>query len=101
MDTDDLSTETYKAVITTAAKFHSDLALQFGLLADSCQNEMEYLKETKNLIKEIKEMDDFELEEIFFDSPPNKIKLLAALDKILENILNVEKIPTDKRHYDF
>ena len=33
MDTDDLSNETYKAVIIEAEKFNHDLTLQFGILA--------------------------------------------------------------------
>ena len=53
MDTDELSTETYKGIIIEAGKFNPDLALQFGLMASSCKNEKEYLIKAKNLIKEI------------------------------------------------
>ena len=31
MDTDELSKETYRAIIIEAEKFHHDLTLQFGL----------------------------------------------------------------------
>ncbi len=36
MDTDELSKETYEAVIGTASKLHEDLRLQFGLIAMQC-----------------------------------------------------------------
>lgn len=101
MDTDDLSAETYKGVIIEAEKFNHDLTLQFGLLADSCNNEKEYLIKAKDLIKEIKALDKFALTEIFFGSPPGKKKLDLALEKILTNILDIEKIPENQRHYDF
>jgi len=34
MDTDDLSEETYKAIIGTAEGFHHDLTLQFCILKE-------------------------------------------------------------------
>jgi hypothetical protein len=43
MDTDDLSVEAYKAVILESGKFHADLILQFGLLAEDCNDEGEFL----------------------------------------------------------
>lgn len=101
MDTDDLSTEAYEEIIIEAEKFHHDLALQFGVIASSCEDEKEYFKMAKKLIKEIKSLHQSELSDIFFDSIPNKKKLDFALKKISMNILEVEKIPEDKRHYDF
>jgi len=38
---------------------------------------------------------------MFFGSPPDKKKLHLTLEKILTNILEVEKITENKRHYDF
>lgn len=38
-----LFTKTFKVTILTADKFHNDLTLQFGLLADYYKNENEYL----------------------------------------------------------
>lgn len=101
MDTDDLSTEAYKAIIIEAGKFHEDLRLQFGLMASSCENEKKYLIEAKKLIKEIKALDKSGLSDIFFGSPPEKKYLLSALKKIAANISEVEKIPETKRHYEF
>ena len=47
MDTDNLSNEFYRAVIIEAERFNYDLTLQFGVLASSCKNEKEYIKECK------------------------------------------------------
>lgn len=101
MDTDELSTETYNAIIIEAEKFNHDLTLQFGLMASSCKDEAEYLAEAKELIKEIKVLDRSDLFDMFFGSPPSRTTLLKTLDKIVVNISKVEKIPENKRHYDF
>ncbi|MDQ6762709.1 MAG: hypothetical protein M3015_08780 [Bacteroidota bacterium] len=39
MDTDELSSKTYRAIIIEAEKFNHDLTLQFGVLASSCTDE--------------------------------------------------------------
>ena len=36
MDTDDLSSETYEAMILEAERFHHNLTLHFGMLAGQC-----------------------------------------------------------------
>ncbi len=46
MDTNDLSRETHNAIIDTAEIFHHDLMLQFGVLADHCNTDNEYLDES-------------------------------------------------------
>lgn len=101
MDTDDLSTETYKAVIIEAEKFNHDLTLQFGVLASSCKDEKEYLAKVREVIKYLRGLDNNALSDIFFGIIPKKAILFKTLDKILENIINVEKIPENKRTYDF
>ena len=101
MDTDDLSTESYKGIIIEAEKFNHDLTLQFGVMASSCKNEKEYLLKAKKLIKEIRGLDQDELSDVFFGSLPDRHVLLLTLDKILVNISDVEKIPETKRHYEF
>src|SRR5258705_1314895 len=101
MDTDELSTETYKGIMIEAEKFNHDLTLQFGILASSCKNEKEYLSKAKKLIEEIQEFDKPDLSDMFFGSPPDKKYLLLTLKKILINISEIEKIPEDKRHYEF
>lgn len=101
MDTDELSTETYEGVIIEAEKFNHNLTLQFGLIASSCKNKKEYLTEAKKLIQQIKKANKSELMDIFFDDPPDKKQLHLALEKILTNIIRIENIPENKKHYDF
>jgi hypothetical protein len=101
MDTDELSTEAYEGILIEAEKFNHDLTLRFGLISYSCKNEKEYLFKSKILIERIKESDKSYLSHIFFGSPPDKIKLRMVLEKILTNISQVEKIPEEKRHYEF
>ena len=101
MDTDELSVEAYKAVIITAEKFHHDLTLQFGLLSYECNDEHEYLQKSKELIKEFLSGLQESIDEIFFDKPPSTTAFKKVLEKILENISEVEKIPFDKREFDF
>ena len=101
MDTDDLSNETYKGVILEAEKFNHDLTLQFGVLASSCRNEEEYLKNAKELISEIRGLDEYDLEDMFFGNSPNTSHLYKCLQQIEINIAEVESIPKVKRHYEF
>ena len=101
MDTDDLSSEAYKGIILEADIFLNDLALQFGALAYHCKNEHAYLIKAKMLISEIKGLDNDDLSDMFFGSIPDKKLLYITLDKIFNNILAVEKIPENTRHYDF
>lgn len=101
MDTDDLSREAYKAVIIEAEKFNHDLTLQFGVLADECGDENEYLEKSLELVEEIRTLDPWELEDMFFGVTPDVSQLNVLLDKIEDNIKNVQKVPISKRHYDF
>lgn len=101
MDTDDLSTETYTAIIIEAEKFDHDLTIQFGLMAASCKDEKGYIIKAKKLIEEIRKLDKYGLSDLFFGSEPDKKALHKTLDKILQNISDVETIPINKRHYDY
>jgi len=101
MDTDELSSEAYHAIIIEAEKFNHDLTLQFGVLASSCDNEKEYLHQAKEMIKKLEKIDESSLSIIFFDTFPEKIYFLICLQKILANISEVEKIPEAKRYYEF
>lgn len=99
MDTDDLSRETYSAVLITAEKFHHDLTLQFGLLSYDCDNDNEFLNESEALINNWLEQSDLKyvVEDIFFDDPPNTTDFRNVLKSILGNILNVRRIPIENR----
>ena len=101
MDTDDLSKETYKAILIESEKFNHDLTLQFGLLAEECKDEKDYIQNSLELINELKEMDEDEFPDIFFDEIPDKKILIRVIEKIKKNILKVQEIPLEKRHFDF
>ena len=102
MDTNDLSRETHTAIIDTAEIFHHDLTLQFGVLADDCDNDNEFLDESESIIKDW--LTNWDLEEvimdIFFDDPPSKKEFKKTLERILINIENVRKIPMEQRKFD-
>ena len=102
MDTNDLSRETYTAIIDTAERFHHDLALQFGVLAGNCKTDNEYLDESESMIMEwLTEWDlDEVIIDIFYDDPPSKQNFKKTLEKILKNIDKVRKIPIEQRKFD-
>lgn len=101
MDTDELSTETYKGVIIEAEIFNHDLTLRYGLIADSCKSEEEFLIKATKITKAINGLDKEALTDLFFGSMPDKKLLLLTLEKILDNISKIEKIPENKKHYEF
>ena len=102
MDTDDLSRNTYNAIIIEAEKFHHDLTLQFGILSGGIGTEDEYLTVAESMIKnwiKNKRLDDV-IDDIFHDNQPNKADFKKCLDKILSNINNVRQIPLKERKFD-
>jgi hypothetical protein len=101
MDTDDLSRETYRAIITEAEKFNHDLTLQFGLLSGDCKDEQEFIDKSTQLISELKIADSGDLEDIFYGNVPNLTRLNKTLNRMLNNIEKVKQIPIAKRHIDF
>jgi len=101
MDTDDLSTEAYQGIIIEAEKFNHDLTLQFGVLASRCKDEDEYLDKASDLISELRSLDEEELFDVFFANLPDTKSLNLTLDRIIENISKVRKIPKEQRHYEF
>jgi len=101
MDTDDLSQETYRAIIIAAEKFNHDLTLQFGLLSGDCKDEQEFIEKSTQLINELKIADLGDLEDMFLGNVPNLTRLKKTLDKILDNIVIVKQTPIAKRHFDF
>ena len=103
MDTDDLSNETYEAVLSTAERFNHDMTLPFGCLADECENDDEYLKQAERLIKswlKNKYIDDLMID-IFFGNPPNRKDFEKVLSDILANINKVRKIPMKEITFEF
>jgi hypothetical protein len=102
MDTNDLSSEAYNGLILTAERFHHDLTLQFGVRAEYCKTEGEYLNVSEKMITEwLNEPNaEYIIEVIFFDNPPNKTDFKNILLKILKNISKVRKIDISRRKFD-
>jgi hypothetical protein len=48
----------------------------------------------------MKKYDEYDLDNIFFGNPPNRIEFQKTLEKIVINIEEVVKIPLEKRIYD-
>src|SRR5690554_1765919 len=101
MDTDDLSTEAYQGIIIEAEKFSRDLTLQFGVIALSCKDEEVYLDKASALILELRSFDEEDLLDVFFGNLPDIKSFNLTLDRIMQNIEQVRKIPQDQRHYDY
>ena len=99
MDTDDLSIETYDAIIREAERFTHNLTHRFAVVAADCENEEQYLNEISEMIAELRGADDDDLYGFFFAEPPSRKNLNAALDRISENIQRVREIPESKRTY--
>lgn len=101
MDTDDLSSEAYDGIIIGAEKLTHDLTLHYGLLSYDCKNETEYIEKAKNLTEEIMVVEDYELDDLFWNNPPNKENLILTCKTIIENIEKIKSIPIEQRKYDF
>jgi hypothetical protein len=101
MDTDDLSKETYRAILMEAERFNHDLTLHFGLLVEDCNDENEYIEKSERLIGKLKKARPGVLIDIFFGDIPNLDNFNKTLDKIINNINKVKQIPLTKRHFDF
>lgn len=101
MDTDDLSREAYDGIIIEAEKLTHDLTLHYGLLSSDCKNEIEYIDKAEKLTREIMQMNDYGLDDLFWGNPPNKERLNFTLKKILGNIEKIKNIPIEKRKFDF
>ena len=103
MDTDELSNETYSAVLTAAEMFNHDLTLHFGCLASQCKSEEDYLFKADNLIKTYLEEENMEalMDDLFFGNPPKEDDFRKALLDIQLNINKVRQIPIEKRIFEF
>ena len=102
MDTDELSEETYKAIIITSEKFNHNLTLQFGVLASVCSDDNDYLLKTNKLITEWKSDLANSINEIFFDTAKPKTSTFEnLLSNIQTKIEKVLSIPIEKRKFEF
>jgi len=89
IDTDDLANKTYQAIMVEAELFNHNLTLQFGLLSYQCDDEKEFIKKSKQLIKQMLKYNMADINDIFFGEPPQKNDFHNALNKILDNILKL------------
>jgi enoyl-CoA hydratase/carnithine racemase len=102
MDTDELSEETYNAVLVTAEKFNHNLTLQFGVLASVCEDDNDYLQKAKQLIKKWRTDLPGSIDKIFFDVKRPEISSFESVLSALENeIEKVCEIPMHNRRYEF
>jgi len=101
MDTDDLSNETYEAIIIEAERFHHNLTLHFGLLADDCDTEEEYLDAAEKLVKNLMKAKPNHIKDFLFGEVKDLSTLPATLEKMLASIARVREIPEEKRTYEF
>lgn len=65
MDTNDLSRETHMAIIDTVERFHHDLTLQFGVMANDCSTDDEFLDRSESLINNW--INNWDLEDVIRD----------------------------------
>lgn len=91
MDTDDLTDETYNAIMMEAERFNHDLTIQFGLLSYHCDTEAEFINESEALVNEMKKYDMIDLEDIFYGNPPPIEEFRKVLDKLLVNISTLKR----------
>jgi hypothetical protein len=102
MDTDELSEETYKAIFMNSETFNHNLTLQFGLLANDCFDDDDYLKKANQLIIYWKKDFHNAIGSIFFDTKkPTKPAFENILLQIQKDIHKVLSIPIEKRKFEF
>ncbi len=101
MDIDELSNETYNAIIGHAENFHPDLSLEFGALAYSCINEGAFLREAKTLICHWlgEESQQITITSIFYEDCPTQTAFKNVLLEIIANIETVMEIPIARRKF--
>jgi hypothetical protein len=86
IDTGDLTDKSYQSIMIEAERFDHNLTLQFGLLSYECEDETDFIKKSKQLIKEMLKYKIGEIDNLFFGEPPAKKEFHKALNKILNNI---------------
>ncbi len=100
MGTHDLSREAYEGILLEAEKLTHDLTLHYGVLSDDCEDEPDYIEKAFEMTNEIMQVDDYELDDLFWGNPPDKEKLQFTLQTIIANIEHIKKTPIENRHYD-
>ena len=91
IDTDDLTDETYNAILGESERFNENLTLQFGLLSYKCDNEEDFILESEKLIRKMLKYNLDTIDDLFFGEPPTKAEFHRALNKISTNISGLKK----------
>lgn len=63
--------------------------MHYGVLSYDCKNESQYIDKAEELTREILQADEYELDDLFWDNPPDKENLDFTLKRILENIKKI------------
>ena len=92
MDTDDLSERTYMAIMMEAERFNHDLTLQFGLLSSECADEIDFIRKSRSLVHQLLKSDEWDIDDLFFGSPPKKEDFHKILNKLLSNIVELQRV---------
>ncbi len=90
IDTGNLKVNTYQAIMIEAERFDHNVTLQFGLLSYQSKDEADFIKKSKQLIKQMLNYNMAANDDMFFGEPPQKKDFHNALNKILENISSIE-----------
>ena len=65
-----------------------------------CKDENDFIENSIQLLSEMRKYDDIDLDNMFFENSPEMSKFQSALKRILDNIVELKSIPTEKRTYD-
>ncbi len=69
------------------------------MLSYSCDDEDDFINKSILLINKMKKYNEIKLYDMFFGNRPVREAFHLALEKTLENIKEVKKIPIEKRTY--
>lgn len=100
MDTDDLSIETYKAILETAELFSHELTIEFGVLAMDCRDDNAFLDQSEMLINKCRKNIKGAMKHIFCDDNPSQKEFEEIIEKISSNIKAVKAIPIENREFE-
>ena len=101
MDTDELSTETYDAILVEAERFDHNLTLHLGVLSYDCEKEQEFIEKAEQLLHSLRKAESNELINMFFGELQDMNMFHQTIDKILRNLEEVKEIPFEKRRFEF
>lgn len=99
MDIRQLSTEACEAVLHTAEAYDEELVAHFGFLAETANDEAEFLEKSATLAGEIMQFDEEELEDLLNTTAPDRTSLREVLERMIVDIRTVSAIPLARRTF--